>query len=602
MGVFRFGLKIWKKYLPLMTLAYALSFCGILCNLALPLLDAMFIDYILAYDPAAPSGNVFAFLADGRWGAPATKELFFTLAIAFFVVFLVRIVSIYFKNVIFQWCGVQMECDLRAKTYQKLLSLDGETLSRYNMGELLTTMNRDAVVFKELYARMTMNIFDSVLMIVLSVLMLSRFRVELLFLPLLIAPFYVFALVKYLKKSRKIFRSIRESYSAMNLTVQENVSAVRLIRSFAGEEGEMKKFDEKNRNVYDLNVEQIRHSAKYNSIFSAFQQVGYVGTVVLAIVLVLEGKLALGALTASTAYVTKIISHITQISRSFHMIQNQLVSGGRIKKFLEEKGIIGETGKERASSRPHIRLSNVSLTLGEKPVLKHIDLDVPFSKRVGIMGGTGSGKSALLKLMSRFFEPTEGKLTIDGKELSSFSLEELRSMFSYVFQDVFLFSNTLDANIAFSKPECEDELVYFAAQTAQAAGFIERLEEGYSTIVGERGMGLSGGQKQRVSIARALLKDAPVLILDDAASALDMATEKRLFEALKTCEKTIFIAAHRVSAVLDCDEIIFLRDGEIVERGTKEELLAKRGAFYAIYELQTSDGQLDDSSYGKGEL
>ena len=198
------------------------------------------------------------------------------------------------------------------------------------------------------------------------------------------------------------------------------------------------------------------------------------------------------------------------------------------------------------------------------------------------MGGTGSGKSALLKTLCRTFDVTSGRITLDGADIRDYTLETLRSEFSYVFQDVFLFSNTVDANIAFARPDCEEELVLGAAETAQAARFIEKLSEGYETIVGERGIGLSGGQKQRVSIARALVKGAPVLVLDDASSAL--------------------ISAHRVSSVMDCDEVIYLRDGEIVERGTPQELVAMGGAFAAVWRLQTSDGQLDDSSYGKGEL
>ena len=257
-----------------------------------------------------------------------------------------------------------------------------------------------------------------------------------------------------------------------------------------------------------------------------------------------------------------------------------------------------------ASEKPHITLTDVNLTLGDKQVLKHIDLDLPYGKKLGVMGGTGSGKSVLLKSLSRIFDVSSGTIAIDGIDVKSYPLEAVRSEYAYVFQDVFLFSNTVDANIAFARPDCSEREVFAAAETAQAARFIEKLEDGYNTVVGERGVGLSGGQKQRISIARAVVKGAPVLILDDASSALDMATEKRVLTALKqnAPEKTLIVAAHRVSSVLDCDEIVFLRDGEIVERGTAEELIALNGAFASIYRLQTSDGQLDDSSYGQGEL
>ena len=361
---------------------------------------------------------------------------------------------LYAKNVTFQWCGVAMECTLRAETYAKLLELDGETLSRYNVGELLTTMNRDTISFKELYSRMILNIFDSVIVIVFSVVTLTMLDWRLLFLPVAVAPFFTVALVRYLRQAKVLFKEIRESYSAINLTVQENIDAVRIVRSFAGEETEMHKFDRDNERVYALNKQEARLSAKYNSIFTLCQQVGYVGTVCIAFALVLSGSIALGALTAATTYVTKIISHIMQISRSFYMMQNQLVSGARLKKFLTEEGAIHDSRALRtAPQKPHFRFEDVSLTLGEKPVLKHITLDLPYGKKLGVMGGTGSGKSVLLKSLSRIYDVTAGDITLDGTDIRDYSLEALRSEFAYVFQDVFLFSNTVDANIAFAHPD-----------------------------------------------------------------------------------------------------------------------------------------------------
>ncbi len=607
MDIFRFGMRYWKKYVPLSLLAKLFSLIAILCDIAIPLIDAAIIDHIFSYDPAvAESDGLLSFLFTGALGEPMSWQLFLNLALILMGLFLTRIFFLYCKNVTFQWCGLRMECTLRELTYAKLLELDGETVSRYNMGELLTTMNRDTIIFKEMYSRIFMNLFDSVLMIVISVAVLAALDVYLLIIPVIITPFFVVALTRYLSRSRKLFRAIRDGYSAINLDVQENISAVRIVRSFAAEEVELEKFDGYNRRVYDLSVEEVRLSAKYDSIFIGFQQIGYVGTVIIAVLLVLSGNILLGSLTAATTYVTKIISHITQISRSCFRMQNQLVSGGRLKKFLTEESAIPDAPSALvASVRPHICLQNVSLTLGEKQVLRGIDLDIPFGKKVGVMGGTGSGKSALLKTLSRIFDVTGGAVTIDGHDVKEYPLEAVRSEYAYVFQDVFLFSNTIDANIAFARPEdCSEEEVTEAAEIAQAARFIDRFEEGYATIIGERGMGLSGGQKQRISIARAIIKGAPVLILDDASSALDMATEKRVLASIKAhCpDKTLVIAAHRVSSVMDCDEIIYLRDGEIVERGTAEELIAQNGAFAAVWRLQMNDGQLDDSSYGKGEI
>ena len=379
-----------------------------------------------------------------------------------------------------------MECTLREETYAKLLELDGETISRYNMGELLTTMNRDTITFKELYSRILMNLFDSSVMIVLSIVILTTLDPLFLILPVVITPVILFFLIRYLTQARKLFRAIRDGYSQINLDVQENVDAVRIVRSYAAEEEEIKKFDACNDKVRELNCREVRLTAKYNSIFLTFQQIGYVGTVIIAVLLVLSGNILLGTLTAATTYVTKIISHITQISRSCFMMQNQLVSGARLKKFLTEEGAIHDSRALRtAPQKPHFRFEDVSLTLGEKPVLKHITLDLPYGKKLGVMGGTGSGKSVLLKSLSRIYDVTAGDITLDGTDIRDYSLEALRSEFAYVFQDVFLFSNTVDANIAFAHPDVPEEEVVRATQIAQADQFIGKLEAGYETVVGE---------------------------------------------------------------------------------------------------------------------
>ena len=261
MHTFLFGLKYWKKYLPLSLLAKLFSLIAILCDLFIPLIDAAFLDYVLAYDPSAPHEGLFALLTEGL-GAPGSVALFAHLAILFAAVFLLRVIVLYCKNVTFQWCGLRMECTLREQTYAKLLDLDGETISRYTMGELLTTMNRDTIIFKEMYSRIFMNLFDSVIVIGISCALLAAMDVHLLIIPLCIAPFFVVALCFYLSRSRKLFRAIREGYSAINLDVQENIDAVRIVRSFAAEEREIQKFDRCNGEVYDLSVKQVRLTAK----------------------------------------------------------------------------------------------------------------------------------------------------------------------------------------------------------------------------------------------------------------------------------------------------------------------------------------------------
>jgi ATP-binding cassette subfamily B protein len=297
----------------------------------------------------------------------------------------------------------------------------------------------------------------------------------------------------------------------------------------------------------------------------------------------------IGFLVACSNYVLKIMDYVSQINNALFQVQQQLVSGQKMQNFMNCKSRIPEGTKESAGNdMPDIRIRNASLVLDSKQVLRDITLDIPYGKKIGIVGGTGSGKSVLLESLLRIHDLTGGSIKINGTDIRDYTLESLRNYYSCVFQEVFLFSNTIDSNIAYAEPDIEKEQVIQAAKHAQAHNFIKELPVGYDTIVGERGLGISGGQKQRISIARALLKDAPVIILDDSTSALDVETEKRLLFDIKSNypEKTLLISAHRMTSVVDCDEIIYMQDGAIIERGTFDELMKLGGHFANVYNIQ----------------
>jgi len=288
----------------------------------------------------------------------------------------------------------------------------------------------------------------------------------------------------------------------------------------------------------------------------------------------------------------KIMDHISQINNTLFIMQQQIVSGHKMIDFLNCESKVPE--KEDAvgiTSLPNIEVNNGYLVMDGKTVLKDINVSIPYGKKLGIVGGTGSGKSVLLESLVRIHDLTGGSITINGTDVRDYTLDSLRNNFSYVFQDVFLFSNTIDSNIAYAMPDIERRQVVNAAKHAQAHNFIKHLPERYDTIVGERGLGISGGQKQRVSIARALLKDAPVIVLDDSTSALDVKTERKLLADIKENypDKTMLISAHRLSSVASCDEILYMQDGMIVERGTFDELMALGGHFANVYNVQEAE-------------
>lgn len=590
MDVIKYGLSYWKKYLYAAIFAQICSFLAIAADLMIPLLSQLLIDYIIRNEEKDATG-IFAFLVSGKYGEPRTFELFFHIAAAFGIFIILRIILIYIKNVTLQRLGLNMETDLRVDTFHKLMELDSETIAEYNTGELLQTVNSDTIMYKDFFCRMLPNMMDSIFVLGLSAYILTTINFRLLVIPVVLMPFFVIALTKFKKIARKNYAGIRACNSTMNLTVQENIEAVRLVRSFTNEEIEKQKFNSSNENLKNAHIKQICLSAKFEVIFSSIKQIAYVGSIAISAVLVMKGYMLVGFLATCSSYVLKIMDHISQINNTIFQMQQQLVAGGKIMNFMGCRSRIEEAEDAvETPETPHIKFQNVSLEMDEAFVLKNISLDIPYGKHVGIVGETGSGKSMLLKTLVRIYDVTEGAIEINGTDIKKYTLKSLRDRFSYVFQEVFLFSNSVETNIAFSAPEIDDFYIEKAAKNAQAHDFIMELSEKYQTVVGERGLGLSGGQKQRVSIARALLKDAPVLVMDDSTSALDMGTEKKLLKTIKTDypEKTVLISAHRMSSVVDCDEIIYMQDGEIVERGTFEELMKLGGHFAKVYEIQES--------------
>ena len=588
MEVLKFGMKYWKKNVPMAVFIQICSFIAITCDLLLPMLSEMFIDYVILEHPVQ-SDNIFSFLLTGKYGEVHTVKLFTALAVTFMILLMIRLMLVYFKNVNTQKLGVKLETDLRLATYRKVMELDSVTLSEFNTGEILTTANADTVMYKELFCTMLVRIFDSIFVLSLSSYLLFRINWTLLFIPLILMPFFIVALINFKKRARENYRNIRACNSNMSLTVQENIEAVRLVRSFTNEDVEEEKFHKSNENLKNAYIKQVNLSSKFEVVFSTIKQIAYISSIAITAVLVVKGYILVGYLVTSSGYVLKIMDHISQINNTLFIMQQQIFSVRKMIDFLGTESKVPDKKDGAVIKKlPDINVSNGYLVIGRKTVLKDINIDIPYGKKLGIVGGTGSGKSVLLESLVRIHDLTGGSIKINGTDVRDISLESLRDTYSYVFQDVFLFSDTIDSNIAYAVPDIERQQVVQAAKHAQAHNFIKNLTTGYDTVVGERGLGISGGQKQRVSIARALLKDAPVLVFDDSTSALDVNTEKQLLEDIRVNypDKTVLISAHRLSSVAHCDEILFMQDGMIVERGTFDELMALNGHFANVYNVQ----------------
>ena len=335
MSTFLYGMRYWKKHVPCAVFCQIIGFVGLTIDVFLPLLGAMFVDYILNYQPGTVPSGAFSWLL--AFGDPQTWDLFFAILAAFAALAVAREAIIYFRNVLYQYNGLCLENELRDITYKKLVDLDSSTVSSYNTGELLTTLSSDIITFKEMFSTVLLNIGDGFFVLIITSVFLARESAFMLIMPALVAPILVVSLVKYASAARRVSGEIRTRDAEMNLTVQENINAVRLIRSFANEPLEENKFDRANADLRQAYCRQVDVSAKYGMIFNVIRQVAYITTIVVGTLMVFMGQFQVGIMTACVTYVLRIMDYLTQLSNSLYRLQYGLVSGERIRQFLENQ-------------------------------------------------------------------------------------------------------------------------------------------------------------------------------------------------------------------------------------------------------------------------
>ena len=392
------------------------------------------------------------------------------------------------------------------------------------------------------------------------------------------------------KKLDKVYEAISEENAELTTIAEENLAGVRTVKAFAREKFEISKFLSHNKRYYDLNMSEAKTMVKYDPVFNFMGVLLPIMCTVLGGISVMKGQMDIGSLAAYVEYSRNCTWPVEALGWLVNSISSAVASRKKIRKIFEQKSSIVEKAEPVVLDcvKGNIEFSNVSFDIGTTNILSDINFSVEQGKTLGIMGATGSGKSSVINLLERFYDTTEGTVKIDGVDVRDLSLSQIRENISVVMQDVFLFSDSIKENIKMGKRDVlEFEVVKEAAKKAKASGFIEDMEMEYDTVIGERGVGLSGGQKQRISIARALSKKSPILVLDDSTSALDMETEHEIQIMLNELKDTTkIIIAHRISAVRHADEIIYLENGRIVERGTHEKLLAQKGAYYNTYRAQ----------------
>lgn len=486
---------------------------------------------------------------------------------------------------------------IRTDLYEKLLELDVNFYSKVKTGDLMARMTGDTDAIRHFVAWVVYNILSSVTTFAFAIISMMYVNATLTIFMLFVSPLIGFFTFKMSKEISPTFHNIREAYSRLNSVVQENISGNRVVRAFGRETFEIDKFNIENKNYRDRNLDTIKVTRKYIPKLEFLSNSLSVVMILVGGVLVVTNKITLGELVIFNSLLWALNNPMRMCGYLINDTQRFIASSAKIIELLRTESNIknNEETINLNKFKGDISFKNVSLDIDGRRVINNVSFEVKAGQTIGLVGHTGAGKSLIIDLLSRFYDATEGEIFIDGINIKDMDLDILRGNVAIAMQDIFLFSDTVKDNIAFSNPRASFPEVKRIAKKAQAHDFIKRLDEGYETIIGERGVGLSGGQKQRVSLARAMMKNASIFVLDDVTSAVDMETEKKIQHELKNMEekKTTFIIAHRISSLKQADLILVLDNGEIVERGNHNELVKKDGYYSSIFYTQYGNLNLE---------
>ncbi len=505
-----------------------------------------------------------------------------------------RCIFQYVKEYMFDYLGSTIASDMRKNLFRHIQSLSAEFFDRTGTGELMARVKEDVDKIWDGISFVSMLLIEVTVHTIIILFWMYRLDWRLALIPTLSMGICGAIVIVMEKKLGAVYEAISEENAALNTVAEENLAGVRTVKAFAREKYEIGKFLSHNKRYYDLNMQQSKVFVKYDPYFSLVTKVLPLITVMSGGYFVIHGEMTLGSLSAFLEYSNNIVWPMEMLGWLTNSASSAIASNRKIQKIYQEKPAVTEKArpvtKEQIAGK--IEFSNVSFHKADGyEILKDVNFTVMPGKTVGIMGATGAGKSSIVYLLQRLYDVTGGSVKVDDTDVRDLSLKQLRSSISVVMQDVFLFSDSISENVKLGKRDSIDpETVRKAAADARANSFIERMDQKYDTVIGERGVGLSGGQKQRISIARALAKKNPILVLDDSTSALDMETEHLIQETLETLKDTTkIIIAHRISAVKKADEIIVLDAGQVKERGTHESLIAQKGLYYETYLAQYGD-------------
>ncbi|ETJ12554.1 MAG: ABC superfamily ATP binding cassette transporter, membrane protein, partial [Staphylococcus sp. DORA_6_22] len=514
------------------------------------------------------------------------------IGIALFIFLIVRPPIEFIRQYLAQWTSNKILYDIRKQLYNHLQALSVRFYANNQVGQVISRVINDVEQTKDFILTGLMNIWLDCITIIIALSIMFFLDVKLTFAAIFIFPFYILTVYFFFGRLRKLTRVRSQALAEVQGFLHERVQGMSVIKSFAIEDNEAKNFDNHNKNFLQRAFQHTRWNAYSFAAINTVTDLGPIIVIGVGSYLAITGSITVGTLAAFVGYLEQLFGPLRRLVSSFTTLTQSFASMDRVFQLMDEDYDIknGIGAQPIKISKGQIDLKHVSFKYNEneKEVLHDINLTINKGETVAFVGMSGGGKSTLINLIPRFYDVTQGEILIDHHNVKDFLTGSLRNQIGLVQQDNILFSDTVKENILLGRPDATDDEVVEAAKMANAHDFISNLPNGYDTEVGERGVKLSGGQKQRLSIARIFLNNPPVLILDEATSALDLESEAIIQEALDVLSKdrTTLIVAHRLSTITHADRIVVMENGRIVETGTHQQLINKRGAYEHLYSIQ----------------